>query len=334
MPELRRDPISNTWVIIAEDRGRRPSDFFVDRAQQGGAEGCPFCNGNEHLTPKETYALRDNSEADSPNWDVRVVPNKFPAMAPHGKLDPQQLGPLQSMNGIGHHEVIIDSPDHMQTLADLPDAQVLKVVNTYIERIKALYETETCTYAQLFKNDGREAGASLAHPHTQLVGVPLLPTAIETEIRNALAYFSTEQHNLFESILELTMNDQSRIVEQQVDFIAFTPFASRFPFEVHLYPRFNSHDFTALDVDQQRGFAQILKSTLSRLKAKLNNPPYNFYLHTSPNPLKTESVGLKDAFRWHLGIVPRLSIIAGFEMGSGVYINPTSPELAAELLRN
>lgn len=335
MPQLRKDPVTGTWVVIAEERARRPSDFNHERVLDNSAATCPFCPGREDQTPREVFALRDHGEANASGWDVRVVPNKFPALSPEGGLDSQHQGIYQSMNGVGVHEVIVDSPDHVQTLADLPEVHVQKVIQTYVARLKTAYENEQCVYAQLFKNDGKEAGASLAHPHTQLVGLPLLPSRIERELSNASAFFSDQGQSVFEMMLNETLEDEQRLVMVNDHFIAFAPFASRFPYEVHLMPRFGASDFSKLDASKWNPLGQILKSVLRRLKVLLNNPPFNFFLHTAPNAnaLKLDD-GVRSAFRWHIEITPRLSMTAGFEWGSGTFINPTPPELTASLLRN
>ncbi len=334
MPQLRQDPISKTWVVVAEERGRRPSDFKNERLPDNSAQTCPFCMGREDQTPKEVFALREQGEADTAGWDVRVIPNKFPALAPKGALNPESRGPYTSMNGVGAHEVIVDSPDHVLTLADLPQAQVQKVVHTYVSRLSAVYENEHCVYAQLFKNDGKDAGASLAHPHTQLMGLPLLPDQIRTELNHSIAYFEEKGQSLFEGVGNDLLNHQELLVELNEDFLLFTPYASRFAYEMHILPRFESHDFVQLDKNKQVSFSIILASALKRLKLLLNDPPFNFYLHTSPNSKAVElDAKISKAFRWHIEIIPRLSVTAGFEWGSGVYINSTPPEMAAQLLR-
>lgn len=335
MPQLRKDPITNAWVIIAQERAKRPSDFNRERISDNSAAACPFCPGREVQTPPEVFAIREQGWSNSDGWDVRVIPNKFPALSPEGGLDSQHQGIYQSMNGVGVHEVIVDSPDHVQTLADLPEAHVQKVIQTYVARLKSAYENEQCVYAQLFKNDGKEAGASLAHPHTQLVGLPLLPSRIERELSNASAFFSDQGQSVFEMMLNETLEDEKRLVMVNDHFVAFAPFASRFSYEVHIMPRFGASDFSKLDASKWNPLGQILKSVLKRLKVLLNNPPFNFFLHTMSNAKALDiDETLCDAFRWHIEIIPRLSMTAGFEWGSGTFINPTPPELAASLLRD
>lgn len=340
MSEFRHDPVQKRWVIIAVERSRRPSDFKVDSPEKGKGGFCPFCYGNEDKTPPEIMAIRrDGSERDKPGWEVRVIPNKFPALSIEGEIGRRGLGIFDVMNGIGAHEVIVETPDHDLHMGDMELDHLGDIVRIYRERIVDLHKDDRLRYVLIFKNHGDVAGASLSHPHTQIIATPITPRTIATELDSAKEHFMSKERCLFCDIINQELALKDRIVEMNDDFIVITPFASRFPFEMWILPRQHMHDYTLLSDDQIKPFARILKHTLYRLKASLGDPPFNFVLHTSPNPVKRPGKPnywstLKYDYHWRLEIIPRLTKIAGFEWGTGFYINPTPPEVAADYLRS
>jgi UDPglucose--hexose-1-phosphate uridylyltransferase len=338
MPELRHDPIQKRWVIIATERGRRPSDFIKSEpAPTGGF--CPFDEGNEDKTPPEVLAFRGpDSPPNSPGWDVRVVSNKFPALRIEGEIDRAADGIYDKMNGIGAHEVIIESPDHDLTLADQPLEQFQKVLLAGQMRLIDLMKDPRFRYVLIFKNHGVTAGASLAHPHTQIIATPVTPRTVSMELDCARDHYNHKERCLFCDIIRQEQKQGIRVITEVDGMIAFTPFASRFPFEVFVAPLQHSHDFSELSADGLAALAKCLKDVLSRLKLALDDPPYNFMLHTAPNTTgKARRPGhwitLPMDYHWHFEITPRLVKIAGFEWGTGFYINPTPPEDAAHYLR-
>lgn len=338
MPELRHDPIQRRWVIIATERGRRPSDFVKLEAEQSGGF-CPFDEGNEDRTPPEILALRPtNTPPNSPGWEVRVVSNKFPALRIEGDLDRAGDGIYDRMNGIGAHEVIIESPQHAVNLSDQPVEQFHKIMQVYQARLKDLKKDVRFRYILIFKNQGVTAGASLAHPHTQIIATPVTPRTVSMELESARRHYELKERCLFCDIIAQDLEQGDRIVNQIDGMVAITPFASRFPFEVFVAPIEHSYDFTELSKEGLLALSKCLKDVLMRLKIALNDPPYNFMLHTAPNTKSHARrpsywVTLPYDFHWHFEIIPRLVRTAGFEWGTGFYINPTPPEDAAKYLR-
>lgn len=337
MPELRFDPIQQRWVIISTERGKRPSHFH-QQTEDTKSSFCPFCTGNEGTTPPEIYALRDSGKADEPGWKIRVVPNKFPALQIEGDLGRAAEGMYDKMNGVGAHEVIIETPDHETQLHELPLDHLTDVFKTYKHRLEDLMRDDRLRYVQIFKNHGVRAGASLAHPHTQIIATPITPKTVALEFDSARAHYQTKERCLFCDVINSEISDGRRVVYDRDNFIGFTPFASRFPFEVWIMPRQHSHDYSLSSDDTIRDFARAVKDILARLNTSLNNPPFNFVLHTGPNtnmkPTRPNHWGtIQYDFHWHLEIIPRLTRMAGFEWGTGFYINPVQPEESAEFLR-
>lgn len=340
MPELRHDPIQRRWVIIATDRARRPSDFIIEEPVSEMAL-CPFCEGNEDKTPPEIYAVRKpGGGPNTPGWSVRVIPNKFPALEIEGDLDRRGLGIFDAMNGVGAHEIIIETPHHHLDLAEMPVEDVELVLLACQERLRDLRQDKRLRYVLFFKNHGMRAGASLSHPHTQLIATPITPLNVSTELESSRIHYFTKERCLFCDIIAQELGQGERIVHVNEDYVVLTPFASRFPFETLITPVKHQHDFILATRQQITNLARTLRSTLSRLKASLKDPPYNFVLHTAPNTgtVSPRRPGywetLEYDFHWHIEIIPRLTRVAGFEWGTGFYINPTPPEDAAEYLRN
>ncbi|MBN1594139.1 MAG: galactose-1-phosphate uridylyltransferase [Candidatus Coatesbacteria bacterium] len=341
MPELRKSPIVKRWVIIATDRARRPSDFHSEKKEASSSGGfCPFCMGNEDKTPPEIYALpHDGRHSNTPGWLTRVVPNKFPALAIEGDLGRRGLGLFDIMNGIGAHEVIIETPQHDLEMGDMPIPQLRAVLHTYRARILDLINDTRLRYMLIFKNFGRAAGASLEHPHTQLIATPITPRAVKQELESAQSHFFDKERCLFCDILYQEIKDQERIVSANEHFVALCPFASRFPFETWIFPRKHSAHFSHASDDLLHNLALVLRDTLKRIALALDSPPYNFVLHNAPNiqgkarrPGYWQTLDLD--YHWHIEIMPRVTKVAGFEWGTGFYINPTPPEQAAQYLRD
>jgi UDPglucose--hexose-1-phosphate uridylyltransferase len=328
MPELRKDPIIGRWVIISTERGKRPTDFAsVPPAKRSNF--CPFCYGNETKTPPEVFALREpGTQKDTPGWSVRVVPNKFPALQIEGELNRQGEGIYDKMNGIGAHEVIIETPDHNKTISDLDEDYIADVLSTYRERILDLKKDRRFKYIVVFKNHGEAAGASLEHTHTQLVAMPIIPKRVIEEIEGARKYYDFKERCVFCDIVAQEINDDVRVVSSNESFLAIEPFAARFPFETWILPKTHEPAFEEIGRNEIMHLARLLKEILSKINAALNNPPYNFILHTLP--LQGDN---RNWYHWHLEIMPKLTKVAGFEWGSGFYINPTAPEEAARYLR-
>jgi UDPglucose--hexose-1-phosphate uridylyltransferase len=330
MPELRKDPITREWVVIAVERARRPSDFVIAATDEGSVPaGCPFCPGNESLTPPEILAFRDPaSQRNGAGWWVRVIPNKFPALAIEGNLNKAGHGMYDSMNGVGAHEVIIETPQHDVCLATTSTRQVEDVLWAYRQRYLDLKQDPRLKFILFFRNHGRVAGASLAHPHSQLIATPVIPRDIFDEMEGARRYEQYRDRCVYCDIIQQELDEGSRIVAENSDFIAFEPYASKYPFETWVMPRKHGPSFAHILPQEQTAFASILHESLLRIRLRLGNPPYNYTLHTAPCDEDQSAL-----YHWHLEIFPRLTVAAGFEMGTGIYINVTPPEQAAAYLR-
>ncbi len=331
MSELRRDPIINRWVIVAQERAKRPLDF--SHAPEPPRSGfCPFCPGHEEKTPKEILACPALASGTPPaGWILRVVPNKFPALVQEGVLHHEWLGLYEKMTGLGTHEVLIETPDHDQTFADYPGRHVEKILWAYRERIYRLSLEPDFQYVLIFKNHGVEAGASLDHPHSQIIALPIVPKQVSEEMDGARGYYETNGRCVYCDMIQQEKNDSTRVVLENEEFLAFEPYASRFPFETWILPQRHDPHFVNLPDDHLDLLASLLRDTLWRIKALLQDPPYNFMLHTSP--CREASTSLPH-YHWHLEITPKLTRVAGFEWGTGFYINPMPPELAATYLRD
>ncbi|MEA3493838.1 MAG: galactose-1-phosphate uridylyltransferase [Candidatus Margulisiibacteriota bacterium] len=342
MPELRKDPISERWVVIATERGKRPTDFAmpaVSEESSNNLDKCPFCEGHENMTPPEILAWRKpGSLPDSPGWEIRGMQNKFPALTSEGEINRTGMGVYDMMSGIGAHEVIVETPKHNLAIPDMSDEHVEKILWAYKQRIIELEKDPRFRYALVFKNYGKTAGASLSHPHSQLIATPVTPRYVKLELSNSREYFQEKERCIFCDIIRQELGSGERMVYENEYFVVFAPFASRFPFEVWLLPRRHEYGFQMMPDSERLLLAQCLKDILRRLRVTLNDPPFNYVLHTAPST--TPRAGKPDYwgtiqydFHWHIEIIPRLTKMAGFEWGSGLYINPTSPEQAAKFLR-
>ncbi|MFQ6067008.1 MAG: DUF4931 domain-containing protein [bacterium] len=338
MSELRKDPIVGRWVIISTERGRRPANFTHGERVRPPKIGhfCPFCEGNEDKTPPEILVLRSpDTRPNSPGWQVRVVANKFPGLRIEGDPGRRGVGMFDMMNGIGAHEVIIESPNHVKTLSDFDLPHLKKVLSVYKERSLDLKKNQRLKYILLFKNYGQDAGASLEHSHSQLIATSITPKRIKEELQGAKRHYNYKQRCIFCDIINQEIDYGARIVEVNSGFVGITPFAARFPFEVWILPRQHCPDFDRCSDEELMGLGKILRSILRRLSQVLNNPPYNFVFHVAPNRIPERGYWqtIDEDYHWHLEIMPRIVKTGGFEWGTGFYINPTPPEEAATYLR-
>ncbi len=335
MSELRFDPLKRRWVIVAMERALRPADLVREQPQLP-ARNCPFCPGNERHTGNEI--LRIPGAGGAP-WRVRVVPNKFPILRVEGSLERSGRGLYDVVSGVGAHEVIVETPDHDRSTADLTVEELRDVLFAYRARLADLKRDTRLRYLMLFKNHGVEAGARLDHAHSQLVAIPEIPMQIAAELHSTREYFRHKERCLLCDVIRQEREAGERLILESARFVAFAPFASAFPFQVTLAPRAHGHDFTALGDEDLLQLASLLRDMLRRLKVVLEDPPYNLALHTSPpGHARPGHPGLWDSlpldWHWHLEIAPRLTHIAGFEWSTGFHINPVPPESAAGFLRD
>ena len=327
MPEFRKDPVTGRWVIIATERAKRPSAFIVQK-QPRHEEYCPFCEGNEGHTPDEVLAYRDaGSRRNGPGWWLRVVPNKYPALVSEGGAKRSGDGMYDRINGMGVHEVVVESTGHNMHIGDMQISQVEEIVWAYRDRTIEMLKDPRLRYVMIFKNHLHEAGASLDHPHSQIIAMPIVPKRVQEEIDGAKTYYDYKERCVFCDMIVQELKDRERLVMETDHFVAFTPYASRFPFETWIMPREHASFFHDIQKNEVSDFARILRDVAERLKTVLDDPPFNWMFHTTP---------LRDTenphYHWHLEIIPKLTRQAGFEWGTGFYINPFSPEDAAKAL--
>jgi len=328
VPELRKDPIVGRWVIISNDRAKRPTDFVREPVTRKGGF-CPFCPGNENKTPTEVLAYRPNGAGqNSPGWTVRVVPNKFPALGIEGSLNRQAEGMFDKMNGIGAHEVVVETPEHDATLADLTEKRIEDVLWAYRDRILDLKKDKRFKYILIFKNHGTAAGATLEHTHGQLIALPIVPKHVIEEMEGAKQYFIYKERCVFCDIVRQETEAGIRVVGENEDFLTLAPYAPRFPFETWILPKRHESAFENSSSQVYESLSKSLKSLLTRADQVLNSPAYNLVIHTAP-----VQEGPLDHYLWHIEFMPRLTKTAGFEWGTGFYQNPTPPEEAAKYLR-
>ena len=329
MSELRRDPIIGRWNIIDTDQPTGADGFEVEAHAMGGGK-CPFCYSNEGMTPPEIYVIRPPGSApNSAGWSLRVVSNKFPALKIEGDLARRGLGVFDMCNGVGAHEVIIETPDHSRQTTDLSLEELTAVIRAFKVRSLDLRGDRRLKYTLIFKNFGLSAGASLEHTHSQLIALPIVPKRVQEELKGAERYFEFRERCPYCDMLHQELQEDERVVCENRSFITFCPFMSSFPFEMWILPKEHRADFAQISPEAINDFARILKETLVRLRIGLSNPAYNFIIHTAPIEPRE-----RDEYHWHMELIPKLTKVAGFEWGTGFYINPTSPELAAKLLRD
>lgn len=326
-PEYRRDPVTGRWVIVAPERSARPMALSHSKPhfrRDAERDVCPFCPGQEATTPDEVYAVRNGLQ-----WKLRVVPNKFPAVRTIENAEFRSSGDLyETFPGFGRHEVVIECAHHESNPARLTDAEFAQVLIAYRERLKALSADPQTAYVTVFKNVGAEAGASIAHTHSQLVATPIVPDSIRRELETASDYHQRTGRCVICDMLERDLADGQRVVARTGNFVALVPFGGRFAYETWIVPRQHESRFETLLDSQSEELAKLLKDVLLRIDAFLGEPAYNYYLHTGPartNPLPY--------YHWHLEIYPRTAHAAGFEWGSGCFINAVPAERAARELR-
>ncbi|HUW64172.1 MAG TPA: galactose-1-phosphate uridylyltransferase [Spirochaetia bacterium] len=328
MPEWRKDPVVERWVIISTERSKRPTDYLTapDACQECE---CPLCEGHEAETPPEVVAFREKeSSPNQPGWWVRVVPNKFPAVRIEGGTVRRQHGIYDVLDGFGAHEVIVETTEHSRLLHEVSPYQMAEVLWAWRYRMLDLRGDRRFKYILLFKNFGAVGGASLEHSHSQIIATPMVPLDVHEEIQGSRQYRDRTGRCVFCDVIRQELAEDARLVHLNDSFLSFNPFASRFPFETWIIPREHQTDFAAIGEEEVHSLSRILLDTLESLMHTLRNPPYNLVLHTTPvnGPAEHD-------YHWHIEILPRLTKMAGFELGTGYFINPTPPEVAAQELK-
>ena len=322
--ELRQDPATREWVVIAPDRAKRPAAAMaqVNHGAVAHAEQCPFCPGHEAMTPPELLRIPLRAE-----WQVRVVPNKFGALSQNA--DPERRdGFFRTVAGAGYHEVIIEHPRHDLEMADMTEDHLLHVLHAYRQRQIELSRDPQVQFVVIFRNYGERAGTSLLHPHSQLLATPVMPAYVRWKHEMAERYFDDTHRNLYSDILANERAAGVRMIEDSRFFTVFAPFASFVPYEMWIMPQTAKPSFSMASDEELRGLATVLHRSLQRLRNCAGNVDYNYVIHSCATRDQNE-----EYYQWHLQIIPRVTQPAGFELGSHMYINPTLPEECAEQLR-
>ncbi len=329
MPELRRDPITGRWVIIAGDHPRRPSDFIRETVNANSKpRTCPFCPGNESKTAPEILAFRQSGNRNEPGWTLRVVPSKFPVLGVEGDLERHGDGMFDRMRGIGAHEVVVESPEHCLRWAEMPERQLEDVLWAYRARFLDLKRDIRLRYIAVFKNRGEAAGDILGHPHSQLIALPVIPKRAQEELDGSKAYFAFKERCVYCDIVQQEIGAGIRLVAETDRFVVLQPYAPRFPFETWIVPKRHDSHFESSDPPTMQNLAWVLRLIMRKIDKVLETPAYNFVLHSAP--LQDSSMPY---YHWHIEIIPKLTHVAGFEWGTGFYINPTPPEESAKFLK-
>lgn len=328
-PEFRRDPLTGRWVIVAPGRSGRPQDFdtTIRRVRQGP---CPFCEGNEAETTPEVLARRRlGSTPNGPGWRVRVVSNKYPAVG-QTEAVPENGSSWRSDSfpGLGIHEVIIETPRHVARMTELTQVELVEFLEVCRERLGQLAREPYVEYALIFKNVGPTAGASLEHSHSQLLAVPIVPPAVNSELEAARRHLRENGGCYYCQLLERETGEGRRIVFRRSGYTVFCPFASRFAYETWILPDAHTERFEESSPEALRQLATVLRETILRIETQLGQPGYNILFQSAPFRRKVPY------FHWRVEILPSVSRPAGFEWGTGIHINPVFPEEAAELLRD
>jgi len=329
MPDLRKDPIVGRWVIVAKSRAKRPH-YFESSPRLRRGKFCPFCEGNEDSTPNEIIAYRNpGTQPNRKGWRVRVIPNKFPALEIEGDLQKRGEGIYDMMRGVGAHEVIIESPQHLVSTSQLAEENLREVLWVYRDRLVDLKRDNRLVYGMIFKNVGAAAGASLEHTHSQLIVTPIVPINVGEEMSGSLEFYNYRGRCVYCDMIQQELATEKRIVVDAPGFLAFCPFASRFPFETWVLPKAHSSHYENIQKNGIEELAGMMRLVIAKIEAALDQPAYNYIIHTAP--FDTQEIR---HYHWHIEIMPSLTRAAGFEWGTGFYINPVPPEEAAAFLRD
>ncbi|HUI93019.1 MAG TPA: galactose-1-phosphate uridylyltransferase [Chitinivibrionales bacterium] len=327
MSEIRQNLISREWVIIATERAKRPDHFLkpsVKKTPASHVPDCPFCTGNEEKnTPGETYRHSDDN-----GWKVRVVPNRYPTLVSEGDRVRSVNGIYRTVSGVGIHEVIIEHPAHNLTIALMSQNEVADILRAYRSRYREIRKDPRIECIIIFKNHGEAAGASLEHPHSQLVATPIVPSQVRDRIQDAIHFLDNTGECVFCNMLRLELAAKERIVHESNHFVAFVPFAALSPFHLWLFPRRHTSSFDDISDQEIDDLALNLKTVLAKLYHGLGNPDFNYCIRSVPTDEHQS-----EYFHWYLAIIPKVIRTAGFELGSGIFVNTALPEASAKFLR-
>lgn len=324
--ELRQDLVMGDWVVIATGRAKRPEEFALKEkkaVENNSEEACLFCDPEASGQEKDVLTYEDSNG----QWSLRVFPNKYPAFSRGKKTKHFEEGPYFGMDGVGYHEVIV-TRDHEKQIPRMENLEVAEILDSYQSRYIDLMNKKSVNYIEIFHNYGREAGATLVHPHSQLVAIPVISPYIKLELDGAENYHQSNKHCVYCAMAEWERENAKRLIFENDGFLVFCPFASRSAFEMWVMPKKHKPYFERISQEDKMEAAEALKKALGKIYKALNNPPYNFYLHTSPCDGRDYP-----HYHWHIEILPRTSVWAGFELSTGIEISTIRPEEAAEYLR-
>lgn len=336
MTHIRQDTLAGHWVIISESRAARPIGVQAPPMDKQKGWLCPFCEGNESTTPEEIEAVRsERSRPNAPGWSIRVVPNRYEALSAGTEAEGRTRGVLREIGGFGHHEVIVESPEHDAEIADYVDDKMIEVLTTWQSRIRAQYKDKRIAYAQVFRNEGYMAGASLEHPHSQLLSMPFVPPHPRAIVDRSLAYTKDKRGCLACALIEQEIAEKERVLLDEEGFLAISPFASREPGEVMIFPRRHAHRFEDAGSEEIARLSKVLRKSVWGLKKAFDSPAFNLLIISSPTAASGDYTEkqLKKSFHWHIQLFPRTTRFAGLEWGTGVSLNPMPPETAARQMR-
>lgn len=324
--ELRQNPVTGNWVVVSRDETH-------DYSSYNDPAFCPLCQGNEDKTPPEIYAIGENRHPNSPGWSLRIVPDKFPALQPEGKLDRRGDGLFNKMSGIGAHELMVETPDHYMTLAAMPVEKITDIFKAFRDRIKELKKDERFRYVLAFKNHGMAAGAAFVHSHSSIIASPFTPRRVKDEFRGAREYFEFKGRCIFCDIIRQEQEAAKRVVYENSDFIAILAFAPRYRYETWILPK-RHETFIEKSYLNLTLLADVTKFVLGRINDCLDTPAYNLTLHNGPNLLSNRQgvywETIHDDFHWHVEILPRVDPLSGSERSSIFGLSPIFPEEAAK----
>ena len=327
MTEIRKDPITGREVIVAVERGQRPSDFRIEDEGLEDVEylkSCPFCIGNEYDTPKEKDRFTNRE-----GWSVRVIPNLYSALTLDSNIISSNDKIFSSENGIGIHEVIVESPKHNKNIFNMSVDEIRDILRMFKVRHNEAINDENINYVSIFKNYKSRSGASLEHPHSQIIASSIIPSFIKEELNNTLKYHDENHNCIYCHILDREISLLERVIINNDKFVVFAPYASRYKYETVIFPKEHSYCFGEINDEEIYELAKVLKDLYNRKKKVLGDFPFNLYIHTTPK----DSSKYRDSYHWHIHITPRLSIPAGYELGTDIYINTIAPEKVAKSLR-
>ncbi len=327
MPEFRQNFASKEWVIIATERAKRPGEFSSNRDRRpeppSHVPECPFCEGNENKTPPPKLVIEDDE-----SWKVRVVANKFAAVNENLDRTMHKEGLFVKIDGYGIAEVVVETPDHSKTIGTLSMEEVFDVLLAYRSRYQSIAADPNVALINIFRNHGPKAGTSLEHPHSQIIATPIVPPHVRDPVIKLMRAYDTYGTCIYCDMLEAELKAKERVIMETRHFVALSPYAARSPFEVRIYPKRHSAVFGSVTDAELEDLAETLRVTMKKIYVGLDNPDYNYIIHSAPLDHYDSRF-----FHWAIIIVPRLTTPAGFEMGTGIYINITLPENCADYLR-